>query len=243
MSREPLAAAPFPLLIGEAHRLCSRLGAVRGPGLPGGPLLQGLPQGEGCPRPRQRPQQRAPHQRTPGMGAAAHHLPRQRAEEEAGDVRVIGLRFYKRVYRRHLCSQYDNCLFSRHFHKLPSLLSSDDVNMRIAAGETLALLLELARGMESVSTRRAQDRVPITLLGQCGGDWSPAGGSPGGPSPASRKRPCDAGSPETRGWAGQLPDEVPYTQLCCLLPEARVLLLRGGARVCALGGCRHDASS
>ncbi|XP_059511873.1 interferon-related developmental regulator 1 [Myotis daubentonii] len=36
-----------------------------------------------------------------------------------------------------------------HFHKLPSLLSSDDVNMRIAAGETLALLLELARGMES----------------------------------------------------------------------------------------------
>ncbi|XP_008145408.1 interferon-related developmental regulator 1 [Eptesicus fuscus] len=36
-----------------------------------------------------------------------------------------------------------------HFHKLPSLLSSDDVNMRIAAGETVALLLELARGMES----------------------------------------------------------------------------------------------
>ncbi|XP_015420257.1 PREDICTED: interferon-related developmental regulator 1 [Myotis davidii] len=45
-----------------------------------------------------------------------------------------------------------------HFHKLPSLLSSrqtssclrtDDVNLRIAAGETLALLLELARGMES----------------------------------------------------------------------------------------------
>lgn len=36
-----------------------------------------------------------------------------------------------------------------HFHKLPSLLSSDDVNRRIAAGETLALLLELARVMES----------------------------------------------------------------------------------------------
>lgn len=36
-----------------------------------------------------------------------------------------------------------------HFHKLPSLLSSDDVNMRIAAGESLALLFELARGMES----------------------------------------------------------------------------------------------
>lgn len=36
-----------------------------------------------------------------------------------------------------------------HFHKLPSLLSSDDVNMRIAAGESLALLFELAREMES----------------------------------------------------------------------------------------------
>ncbi|XP_047550393.1 interferon-related developmental regulator 1 isoform X1 [Lutra lutra] len=36
-----------------------------------------------------------------------------------------------------------------HFHKLPSLLSSDDVNMRIAAGESLALMFELARGMES----------------------------------------------------------------------------------------------
>lgn len=36
-----------------------------------------------------------------------------------------------------------------HFHKLPSLLSSDDVSLRIAAGESLALLFELARGMES----------------------------------------------------------------------------------------------
>ncbi|KAM6146470.1 interferon-related developmental regulator 1 isoform 2-T2 [Phoenicopterus ruber ruber] len=32
-----------------------------------------------------------------------------------------------------------------HLHKLPSLLSCDDLNMRIAAGETLALLFELAR--------------------------------------------------------------------------------------------------
>nr|XP_013803136.1 PREDICTED: interferon-related developmental regulator 1 isoform X4 [Apteryx mantelli mantelli] len=32
-----------------------------------------------------------------------------------------------------------------HLYKLPSLLSCDDVNMRIAAGETLALLFELAR--------------------------------------------------------------------------------------------------
>ncbi|CAI5785425.1 interferon-related developmental regulator 1 [Podarcis lilfordi] len=32
-----------------------------------------------------------------------------------------------------------------HLHKFPILLSCDDVNMRIAAGETLALLFELAR--------------------------------------------------------------------------------------------------
>uniref|UniRef100_A0A8D0GJC8 Interferon-related developmental regulator 1 n=1 Tax=Sphenodon punctatus TaxID=8508 RepID=A0A8D0GJC8_SPHPU len=32
-----------------------------------------------------------------------------------------------------------------HLHKLPSLLSCDEVNMRIAAGEALALLFELAR--------------------------------------------------------------------------------------------------
>ncbi|XP_028929445.1 interferon-related developmental regulator 1 isoform X1 [Ornithorhynchus anatinus] len=36
-----------------------------------------------------------------------------------------------------------------HLHKLPGLLACDDVNMRIAAGETLALLFELARGTDS----------------------------------------------------------------------------------------------
>lgn len=34
-----------------------------------------------------------------------------------------------------------------HFHKLPSLLSCDDVNMRIAAGESLALLLSWPEGL------------------------------------------------------------------------------------------------
>ncbi|KAB1275915.1 Interferon-related developmental regulator 1 [Camelus dromedarius] len=43
----------------------------------------------------------------------------------------------------------ENIFTKSHFHKLPSLLSSDDVNMRIAAGESLALLFELARGIES----------------------------------------------------------------------------------------------
>ncbi|NXW45811.1 IFRD1 regulator, partial [Nyctiprogne leucopyga] len=37
-----------------------------------------------------------------------------------------------------------------HLHKLPSLLSCDDLNMRIASGETLALLFELARETDAV---------------------------------------------------------------------------------------------
>lgn len=40
----------------------------------------------------------------------------------------------------------------RHLPKLPRLLESDDVNMRIAAGETIALLFELARDLDSVSS-------------------------------------------------------------------------------------------
>lgn len=39
----------------------------------------------------------------------------------------------------------------RHLVKLPLLLESEDVNMRIAAGETIALLFELARDVDSVS--------------------------------------------------------------------------------------------
>lgn len=35
--------------------------------------------------------------------------------------------------------------------KLQGLLESEDVNMRIAAGETIALLFELARDMDAVS--------------------------------------------------------------------------------------------
>lgn len=39
----------------------------------------------------------------------------------------------------------------RHLAKLPRLLESEDVNMRIAAGETIALLYELARDVDAVS--------------------------------------------------------------------------------------------
>ncbi|XP_028307214.1 interferon-related developmental regulator 1 [Gouania willdenowi] len=38
-------------------------------------------------------------------------------------------------------------ILRKHLPKLPRLLESDDVNMRIAAGETIALLFELARDM------------------------------------------------------------------------------------------------
>ncbi|XP_069484012.1 interferon-related developmental regulator 1 [Ambystoma mexicanum] len=46
-----------------------------------------------------------------------------------------------------------------HLHKLPSLLSCDDVNMRIAAGETMALLFELAR--ESGDDFLYEDMEPL----------------------------------------------------------------------------------
>uniref|UniRef100_A0A667YU78 Interferon-related developmental regulator 1 n=1 Tax=Myripristis murdjan TaxID=586833 RepID=A0A667YU78_9TELE len=40
-------------------------------------------------------------------------------------------------------------ILHKHLPKLPMLLESEDVNMRIAAGETIALLFELARVMDS----------------------------------------------------------------------------------------------
>lgn len=55
--------------------------------------------------------------------------------------------------------KYDQ--FLRHLHKLPSMLSCDDVNMRIAAGETLALLFELARETDAVSIGLLFDCVEV----------------------------------------------------------------------------------
>ncbi|KAF7665926.1 hypothetical protein LDENG_00127820 [Lucifuga dentata] len=40
-------------------------------------------------------------------------------------------------------------ILRKHLPKLPRLLASEDVNMRIAAGETIALLFELARDLDS----------------------------------------------------------------------------------------------
>ena len=44
-------------------------------------------------------------------------------------------------------------LLHRHLPNLPRLLESEDVNMRIAAGETIALLFELTRDMDCVSSK------------------------------------------------------------------------------------------
>lgn len=40
------------------------------------------------------------------------------------------------------------CPLPRQLPRLPQLLSSESVNLRIAAGETIALLFELARDLE-----------------------------------------------------------------------------------------------
>ncbi|MBN3298372.1 IFRD1 regulator, partial [Amia calva] len=40
-------------------------------------------------------------------------------------------------------------ILKKHLPKLPSLLDSDDVNMRISAGQTIALLFELARDLDA----------------------------------------------------------------------------------------------
>lgn len=54
----------------------------------------------------------------------------------------------------HFCDRlfiYLPTLCFRHLAKLPRLLESEDVNMRIAAGETIALLFELVRDVDPVS--------------------------------------------------------------------------------------------
>jgi hypothetical protein len=45
--------------------------------------------------------------------------------------------------------------FPRQLPQLPQLLSSESVNLRIAAGETIALLFELARDLEVRRTVRS----------------------------------------------------------------------------------------
>lgn len=102
----------------------------------------------------QSPDKPAPHKRLAVLGAAAHHLYSQPAQRCPVQVRFImkpGLSVgwgggYTCIHQLQLF------LLCRHLPKLPRLLESEDVNMRIAAGETIALLFELARDMDSVSS-------------------------------------------------------------------------------------------
>lgn len=55
-------------------------------------------------------------------------------------------------------------LFCRHLPKLPRLLESEDVNMRIAAGETIALLFELARDMDAVSSNHVSFNIQDLII-------------------------------------------------------------------------------
>ncbi|NXQ94407.1 IFRD1 regulator, partial [Sagittarius serpentarius] len=56
-----------------------------------------------------------------------------------------------------------------HLHKLPSLLSCDDLNMRIAAGETLALLFELARETDAVKELQEVSAISVSLTNKVTG--------------------------------------------------------------------------
>ena len=53
-------------------------------------------------------------------------------------------------------------LFS-HLNKLPSLLHSDDVNLRIEVGESIAMLYELAREQNEVSILGQESSLVISL--------------------------------------------------------------------------------
>ncbi|XP_048841471.1 interferon-related developmental regulator 1 [Brienomyrus brachyistius] len=54
-------------------------------------------------------------------------------------------------------------LFNKHMPELPGLLECEDVNMRIAAGETIALLFELARGQDAESEHEGLDPLCAKL--------------------------------------------------------------------------------
>lgn len=104
----------------------------------------------------------APHKFSAVLGTAAHNLQFQPAQRHPAEVSSFmpTLKFFfflitsSAAFSLLLSNQVKwskNYVFCRHLLKLQRLLESDDVNMRIAAGETIALLFELARDIDSVS--------------------------------------------------------------------------------------------
>lgn len=104
----------------------------------------------------------APHKLSAVLGTAAHNLQFQPAQRHPAEVSsfMLTLKFFNH-YQVLLLLIYCSptklsgvriaYVLCRHLPKLQRLLESDDVNMRIAAGETIALLFELARDIDSVS--------------------------------------------------------------------------------------------
>lgn len=109
-----------------------------------------------------------PHECSLVLGSTAYHLHQQPHQRHCTKVSAGKHRFMPSLLRGTGLSgdfgtyDYDTTsfqvysnkhmlLFFRHLAKLPRLLENDDVNMRIAAGETIALLFELIRDVDPVS--------------------------------------------------------------------------------------------
>ena len=124
----------------------------------------------------QPPDKPAPHQRSAVLGPVAHHLHCQPAQRHPAQVRrAVGLLLLSLLHLRKaktisgwiyifnsVLSAWTLCC--RHLPKLPRLLESEDVNMRIAAGETIALLFELARDMDAVSWNHVSFNIPDLII-------------------------------------------------------------------------------
>lgn len=110
----------------------------------------------------------APHKFSAVLGTAAHNLQFQPAQRHPAEVSsfMLTLKFFFLLFvffKSQVLLLLVYCsptklsgvrivyVLCRHLPKLQRLLESDDVNMRIAAGETIALLFELARDIDSVS--------------------------------------------------------------------------------------------
>lgn len=101
----------------------------------------------------QSPDESAAHQRSALLGSAADHLLWQSNQRNTTKVRHFAHSYLPIfVFFCHVLLFNTHFVVPRFLPKLPRLLESDDVNMRIAAGETISLLFELARDMDPVSS-------------------------------------------------------------------------------------------
>lgn len=84
-----------------------------------------------------------------GLGLATHHLPQRPYQPHPGQVGVTAHWEWEGKGERPPAHTHGSaCPFPRQLPRLPQLLSSESVNLRMAAGETIALLFELTRDLE-----------------------------------------------------------------------------------------------